>query len=37
MLSELEFFDSKAEREALAPLEIDICLAIKGDLMNLYM
>lgn len=25
LLSELEFFDSKAEREALAPLEIASC------------
>lgn len=32
----MAFFETKAEREDLSIAELDVRLAIKGDLMNLY-
>lgn len=37
MLSKLEFFDSKTEMEDFSTTEMDIRLAIKVDLLNLYL
>lgn len=37
LLSELEFFDSKAEKEDLSNVDLDIRMAIKGDYLQLYL
>lgn len=37
LLNELEFLDSKAEDADLSLMDLDICLAVKGDLMELYL